>query len=71
MEVVPFPKSHFQEEGFPLEESENCTTSGAHPDVELEIKLALNCPFTVKDVMNKSKNKTKEAGVFTRIECMK
>lgn len=59
MEVVPFPKSHFQEEGFPFDESENCTTSGAHPETVLEIKLACICPFTAKELARKSKNKTR------------
>ena len=41
--MVPFPRSHFQLVGLPVDSSLKCTTKGAHPAVILLENLAINC----------------------------
>ena len=57
MANYPLPKFHFQEDGFPVDASVNCTTSGAQPDVLSKVKSGFNCPFTNKIFNKKNKNK--------------
>jgi hypothetical protein len=50
-EIVPFPRSHFQEVGAPVERSEKFTTTGAHPESGVAEKFAIGCAMLVKQRM--------------------
>ena len=64
-DVVPLPRSHFHEVGFPTDESANLTTTGAQPPVVEELKSAFICAFAENTHKRKRENK---AGYFDWIK---
>ncbi len=64
---MPLPRSHFHEEGLPLDESANCTTSGAHPAFGEALKLAVNCALAIKPAKKKKVNKATYLRAFDTI----
>ena len=65
---MPLPRSHFHDEGFPVDESENFTTSGAHPAFGEALKLAFNCALAKKLASKKKKNKATYLRAFDAID---
>ena len=63
-EIVPFPRSHLQEVGLPVERSEKFTTTGAHPVNGVAEKFAAGCAKLFKQRMD---NKTATQLVLTMV----
>ena len=57
-ETVPFPRSHFQLVGFPVELSVKFTSKGAQPDSGVAEKSAINCAREVNAWHNKIINRS-------------
>ncbi len=66
-EVAPFPKSHTQAVGLPVDWSWKLTTMGEHPEVISEVKLAVTDPCAKAPYLSTTRHIIKAALSFKMV----